>query len=81
MTSAHTFAAHTCLLVSLLPAGPLAEGCCNPLLSVRYRPFEGSREATAKHCLPHTLCNIVVMELCDKGNLHQVRYITVSDIK
>jgi hypothetical protein len=43
------------------------EGACNPLLSVRYRPVPADES-----CLPHTLCNIVVMEYLDKGNLHQV---------
>lgn len=44
------------------------DGSANPLLSVRYRPISSSK----KHCLPSTLCNIVVMEHLDRGNLHQV---------
>lgn len=34
----------------------------NPLLAVRYRPVAGRDE----RCLPHTLCNIVVMEYLDR---------------
>jgi hypothetical protein len=48
-------------------AGSMLDGARNPLLSVRYRPVPAEEGS-----LPHTLCNIVVMEYLDKGNLHQV---------
>lgn len=35
---------------------------------MRYRPVDSRQKE-----LPHTLCNIVVMEHLDRGNLHQVR--------
>jgi hypothetical protein len=43
---------------------------CDPLLNVRYRPAPANDKASG---LPRTLCNIVVMEYLDKGNLLQVR--------
>lgn len=51
--------------------GSITEGSCNPLLGVRYRPY-GSDTADA-YIQHSTLCNLVVMERCDRGNLHMVR--------
>jgi hypothetical protein len=54
-----------CMSVSVcgvVLTGPVQVPSNNPLLAVRYRPVAGRDE----RCLPHMLCNIVVMEYLDR---------------
>lgn len=51
---------------------------CDPLLNVRYRPAPANDKSSS---VPRTLCNIVVMEYLDKGNLLQVRLETVCRLQ